>query len=67
MRLSLWCFAIASMTDLNEQTFIKYGFNLDTTVAEMHQMLKQAFGGETLSQTQTYKWFQFFQKWQNTC
>jgi hypothetical protein len=49
------------MADLREQRVcIKFCFKLGTTAAETHQMLKQAFGDNSLGQTQTYDWYKRF-------
>jgi hypothetical protein len=51
------------MTDVKEQQIcIKFCFKLGKTAAETHQMLmlKEAFGDNTLGQTQTYEWFKRF-------
>jgi hypothetical protein len=49
------------MADLREQRVcIKFCFKLGKTTAETHQMLKQAFGDNSLGQTQTYDWYQRF-------
>jgi hypothetical protein len=39
--------------------FLKY-FKLGKTAAETHQMLKQAFGDNSLDQTQSYDWYKRF-------
>jgi hypothetical protein len=49
------------MADLREQRVcIKFCFRLGKTTAETHGMLKQAFGDNSLSQTQTYNWYKRF-------
>ncbi|PNF14013.1 hypothetical protein B7P43_G03567 [Cryptotermes secundus] len=49
------------MVDLREQHVrIKFCFKLGKTAAETHQMLKQAFGENSLGQTQTYNWYKRF-------
>ncbi|PNF42428.1 hypothetical protein B7P43_G10554 [Cryptotermes secundus] len=49
------------MADLREQLVcIKFCFKLGKTAAETHQMLKQAFGENSLAQTQIYKWYKRF-------
>jgi Ser/Thr protein kinase RdoA (MazF antagonist) len=45
-----WVFGFA-MADLREQCDTKFCFKLGKTAAEMHQMLKQAFHGNSLGQT----------------
>ncbi|PNF14868.1 hypothetical protein B7P43_G05157 [Cryptotermes secundus] len=39
---------------------MKFYFKLGKTAAETHQMLKQAFGDNSLGQTQTYDWYKRF-------
>ena len=49
------------MADLREQRVcIKLCIKLEKTAAEMHQMLKQAFGDNSLGETQTYDWYKHF-------
>jgi transposase len=49
------------MTGVKEQRiFIKFCFKLIKTAAEIHQMLKEAFGDHALGQKQTYEWFKRF-------
>jgi hypothetical protein len=36
---------------------MKFCAKLSKMAAEIHQMLKAAFGGNALGQTQTYEWF----------
>ncbi|PNF29661.1 hypothetical protein B7P43_G15773 [Cryptotermes secundus] len=49
------------MADLREQRVcIKFCFKLGKTAAETHQMLKQAFGENSLGQTKTYNWYKRF-------
>ncbi|PNF35236.1 hypothetical protein B7P43_G06872 [Cryptotermes secundus] len=49
------------MADLREQRVcIKFCFKLGKTAAETHQMLKQAFGDNSLGQTQAYDWYKRF-------
>ncbi|PNF31131.1 hypothetical protein B7P43_G15526 [Cryptotermes secundus] len=49
------------MADLREQRVcIKFCFKLGETTPEMHQMLKQAFGDNSLGQTQIYDWYKHF-------
>lgn len=49
------------MADLREQRVcIKFCFKLGKTAAKTHQMLKQAFGDNSLGQTQTYDWYKRF-------
>jgi hypothetical protein len=44
-----------AMTDLREQRVcIEFCFKVEKPAAEMHQMLKQAFGDNSLGQAQTY-------------
>jgi hypothetical protein len=43
---------IIEMADVKEQrTSIKFNFKFNKTAAETHQMLKEAFGEQALSQT----------------
>jgi hypothetical protein len=37
--------------------YTKFCFKLGKTAAETHKMLKQAFGDNSLGQTQTYDWY----------
>ena len=49
------------MADVKEQRIcIKFCFKLNKTAAETHQMLKEAFGEQALSQPRTYEWFKHF-------
>ncbi|PNF20610.1 hypothetical protein B7P43_G04271 [Cryptotermes secundus] len=49
------------MADLREQhVCIKFCFKLGKTATGTHQMLKQAFGENSLGQTQTYNWYKRF-------
>jgi hypothetical protein len=49
------------MAGVKEQrTCIKFCFRLNKTTAETHQMLKEAFGEQTLSQARTLEWFKRF-------
>jgi hypothetical protein len=49
------------MTDVKEQGIcIKFFFRLGKTASETKRMLKEAFGDNALSQTQTYEWFKHF-------
>jgi len=49
------------MSDVKEQWIgINFCFKLSKTAVETHKMLKNAFGDNVLSQTQTYKWFKHF-------
>ena len=49
------------MTDVKEQRIlIKFCFKLGKTAAETHKMLKEAFGDNSLGQTQAYEWFKHF-------
>jgi hypothetical protein len=51
------------MAALREQRVcINFCFKLEKTAAETHQMLKQAFGDNSLGQTQTYAWYKRFKK-----
>jgi hypothetical protein len=53
--------AIIEMADVKEQRIcIKFCFNLNKIAAETHQMLKEAFGEQTLSQERTFEWFKRF-------
>jgi hypothetical protein len=38
----------------------KFCFKLGKNAKKMHQTLKQAFGDNTLGQTQTYNWYKCF-------
>ena len=49
------------MADVKEQRIcIKFYFKLNKTAAETHQMLKEAFGEQALSQARTFEWFKHF-------
>jgi len=49
------------MVDVKEQRIcIKFCFKLNKTAAETHQMLKEAFGKQALSQARTFEWFKCF-------
>jgi hypothetical protein len=49
------------MADLRElHVCIKFCFKLEKAAADMHQMSKQAFGGNSLGQTRTYAWYNRF-------
>jgi truncated hemoglobin YjbI len=54
-------FAFIEMAGVKEQrTCIKFCFKLNTTAAETHQMLKEAFHEQALSQARTSEWFKHF-------
>jgi hypothetical protein len=54
-------FAIIEMADVKEQRIcIKFCFKLNKTAAEIYRMLKEAFGGQALSQARTFEWFKRF-------
>jgi hypothetical protein len=65
----LFCFhefAGFAMADLKEQhVCVKFCFKLVKVTAEMHQLLKQDYGENSLSQAQTCNWFKHFQTWSN--
>jgi hypothetical protein len=49
------------MADVKEQRiWIEFCFKLNKTAAVTHQMLKEAFGEQALSQTRTFEWFKHF-------
>jgi len=49
------------MADVKKQRIcIKFCYMLNKTAAETHQMLKEAFGEQVLSQTRTFVWFKRF-------
>jgi hypothetical protein len=51
------------MIDEKEQrNCYKFCFKLCKTVSETHSMNEEAFGDNTLGQTQTYEWFKRFKK-----
>jgi hypothetical protein len=53
--------AIIEMAGVREQrTCIKFCFKLNKTAAEIHRMLKEAFGEQPLSQGRTFEWFKRF-------
>jgi len=43
-----------------QRTCVKFSFKLNKTAAETHRMLKEAFGGQALSQVRTLEWFKRF-------
>jgi len=54
-------FANIEMTVVKEQIIcIKFCFRINKTAAETHQMLKEAFGEQALSQVRTFEWFKHF-------
>jgi hypothetical protein len=56
-----WVSAIIEMSDVKKQRIcIKFCFKLNKTVAETHQMLKEAFGKQALSQARTFELFKHF-------
>jgi hypothetical protein len=56
-----WVSAIIDMVDIKEQRIcIKFCFKLKKTAAETHQMLKEVFGEQALSQARTFEWFKHF-------
>ena len=49
------------MADVTGQRIcIKFCFKLKKTAAETHQMLKETFGEQALSQARTFEWFKRF-------
>ena len=55
------------MADVKEQRIcIKFCFKLNKTAAEAHQVLKEAFGEQALSQTRTFEWFKHLKDCQET-
>jgi hypothetical protein len=49
------------MADVKEQRIcIKFCCMLNKTAAEIHRMLKEAFGEQALSQARTFDWFKRF-------
>ena len=49
------------MVGVKEQkTCVKFCFKLNKTAAETHQMLKEAFDEQALSQARTFEWFKHF-------
>jgi hypothetical protein len=49
------------MTNFKEQKIcIKFCFNLKKTTAETHRMLQEAFGGNAMSQSETFLWYKRF-------
>jgi hypothetical protein len=54
-------FAFIEMAGVKEQRIsIKFCFKLNKTAAEIHRMLKEAFGEQPLSQARTFEWFNNF-------
>ena len=54
-------FFFVEMLDVKEQRVcIKFCCKLGKSVAQTHQMVKQAFGDDALGQTQTFNWFNQF-------
>ena len=55
------------MVDVKEQRIcIKFCFMLNKAAAETHQMLKEAFGEQVLSQARTFEWFKCFKDGQES-
>jgi hypothetical protein len=55
------------MAGVKEQrTCFKFCFKLNKTAAETHRMLKEAFGGQALSQARTFEWFKQFKDGQGS-
>ena len=55
------CVCNIEITDFKEQRIcIKFCFKLNKTTAETHQMLKEAFDEQALSQATTFEWFKRF-------
>ena len=53
--------AIIEMADVKEQIIcIQFCFKLNKTAAETQQILKEAFGEQSLSQARTFEWFKRF-------
>jgi hypothetical protein len=49
---------ISEMADLKEQRIcVKFCFRLGRTSSETHEMLKTAFGDNSMGRTQTFEWF----------
>lgn len=48
------------MADKEQRICIKFCFNLEKTAAETHQMLKEVFGADATSQSQTFLWYKRF-------
>ena len=52
---------LLKMTDVKEQRIcLKFCFKLGKTDSETHRMLIEAFGDNTVGQTETYDWFKRF-------
>ena len=55
------------MAGVKEQrTRIKFCFKLNKTADQTHQMLKEAFGEQTLRQARTFEWFKHFKDGQES-
>jgi hypothetical protein len=51
---------------VKEQTMcVKFCFKVGKAAAETHNILREAYGDLSLSQTMTYAWFKRFLKWKN--
>jgi len=51
---------------MEQRICIKFFFKLNKTAAEIHQMLKEAFGDQALSQARTFEWFKCFKDGQES-
>ena len=55
------------MGDFYEQCIcVKFCFILEKTFLEIFRMLKQVFGDEVMSKTQTHEWYKCFQEGQTS-
>jgi len=54
------CVNIEMADDKEQRISVKFCFKLNKTAAETHQILKEAFGEQALSQARTFEWFKCF-------
>jgi len=61
------CLLISKWRTFRSKRFcIKFCFKLNKTATETHQMLKEAFGEQALSQARTFEWFKHFKDGQES-
>jgi hypothetical protein len=54
------------MESVKEQRMcVKFCFKVGKPAAETHNMLREAYGNDALSEMTTYEWFKRFKKWKN--
>jgi transposase len=56
------------MADIHEQRIgIKFGFKLEKTSTEAHEVMKNIYGDQYMGRTRYYEWFKRFKDgWQST-